>query len=304
MFFNEKKLTQAIGIALTGSALSLAVMSDASASATTMYNLTTKGGQDFSSNTTVCAPCNGGLGTDGWVHGFRGTSNGTDTSVAKWAGTTGVNKTPFGYTGAILHWAVHFTDLGTAEISSQDSLTRYGVAADIDTAKGAWSDQAEPGAGGWRHDLDYGLFKSDVSGTVVLNVQGINQANTNFGFTIFKGMNTGLTYGHHGDWNFNTNANGLTPSSVPGGGTTFTVADIVAYSAGGTNPQNLNTISFDAEAGQIYTIALGGYKNGDWIDTADGYKLAANVNAVPVPGAIWLFGSAVVGFVGFKRRSK
>jgi hypothetical protein len=45
---------------------------------------------------------------------------------------------------------------------------------------------------------------------------------------------------------------------------------------------------------------LGGYRNGAWSDTADGYVL--NVAAVPVPGAIWLFGSAMAGLIGFGRR--
>jgi hypothetical protein len=53
-----------------------------------------------------------------------------------------------------------------------------------------------------------------------------------------------------------------------------------------------NTFSFNAEAGQIYTIALGGYSTGGWTDTLDGYKLT--VSQVPIPGAVWLFGGTLV----------
>lgn len=305
------KIAKAIAMAITGTVMSVGAISNASASATatTMYNLSTYEGNDFSSNNTACAPCNGGVGTDGWVWGFNGAPLGSTNSVASWAGTGGTNTTPFGYNGGgVLHWGVHMTANGTAEISSQDSLTRYGVGADIDTAKGAWSDQALSGAQGWRHDVDFGLFKSDVGGTVTVNAQGINQSGTNFGFTIFKGMDTStVDYNHHGSWNLgnNTQLSAPTSSSLPNGNTTFTVANMVAYSIGGATPSNLNTISFTAEAGQIYTIALGGYKNGKWGDTVDGYKLdIGQVSAVPVPGAVWLFGSAMAGLIGLRGRKK
>jgi len=312
MSLNKTKLAKALAIAMAGSALSVVSISDASAAATTMYNLTTTDGEDNSTNTTICAPCAGG--TDGWLYEKGGESNGTDTSIAKWAGTSGTNTTPFGYIGAHLNWGVHMTSYDTAEISSQDSLTRYGVAADIDTAKGAWSDTNEPGARGWRHDLDFGLFKTDVGGTVTLSAQTLTQTpiDFNFGYTIIKGMNSSLAYSHHGDWNITNNVNGLTNASLPDGETNFDpdgagpltgVDAIVAYSVGGANSSNLNTISFDAEAGQVYTIIIGGYRNGLYIDTVDGYKLnISSVSNVPVPSAVWLFGSAMAGLVGFKRK--
>ena len=37
--------------------------------------------------------------------------------------------------------------------------------------------------------------------------------------------------------------------------------------------------------------------------SADKYLNAVPVNAVPLPAAAWLFGSALLGFVGFKRRA-
>ena len=133
----------------------------------------------------------------------------------------------------------------------------------------------------------------------------ITQSGTNFAFTIFKGMDTSIVaYNHHGAWNLGNNSQigAPTSSSLPGGNTTLSVANIVAYSIGNTptTGTNLNTITFNAEAGQIYTIALGGYRNGAWGLTQDGYKL--NVSAVPVPAAVWLFGSAMAGMIGVGRR--
>ncbi len=139
-----------------------------------MYNLTTNEGATNDS-TTPCAPCNVG-GTDGWVWGFQRHRTWLHQLGCGLGGhETAPNTTPFGYNGnGVLHWGLHMTTNGEAEISSQDSVDRYGVGADIDTAKGAWSDTALSGAQGWRHDLDFGLFKSDVGGTITLNAVAIN----------------------------------------------------------------------------------------------------------------------------------
>lgn len=314
MILLQTKLAKAIALAAAGTALSVAGITNASAASTTMYNL-------FHANSNgagvACSPCAIGS-TDGWVYGGTGNAPSSGVSpgfVGIGGSSTASTSTPFAYNGgSILNWGLHMTSNGTAEISNADAIARYGVSADIDTAKGAWSDAVSGStnnagqiASGWRHDLDIGLFKSDVGGLITLSATAINGSTAtstpNFGFTIFKGMDTSTAaYAHHGAWNSNNNAAGVTASSLLGTSATFTTADIVAYSVGGANPSNLNTISFNAEAGQIYTILLGGYRNGDWGVTADGYKLS--VAAVPVPGAVWLFGSAFAGFMGLVRRHK
>ncbi|WP_262965544.1 PEP-CTERM sorting domain-containing protein [Methylobacter psychrophilus] len=323
----KTKLAKAIALTITGVALTAGSVSSASASSTTMYNL-------FHSQGTVpCAPCSAGE-TDGWVWGgvADSTPSGTDTidlaTGAGWLGTAAQDKTPLGYKGGgVLHWAVQLNGGGTAQISNADSIARYGVSADIDIAKGGWSDNISGNtgvAGGWRHDVDFGLFKSDIAGLVTLSALAVNGTSPtttpNIGFTIFKGMDISTaSYLHHGAWNSTNNASGLTSASLPGGGTNFSglasgttavknaaaIANIVAYSVGGASTSNLNDISFTAEAGQIYTIALGGYRAGGWVDTLDGYKLnVGQVSAVPVPGAVWLFGSAMAGFLGLRRSKK
>ena len=356
----KTKFSLAIDCSLAGAVLATGFLPTASASSTTMYNLyQSQGG-------TPCAPCSSGI-TDGWVWGglADSTPSGTDTinlvgtprtingvlqydaitgallydvsPGAGWAGTAAQNKTPLGYKGGgTLNWAVELLGGGTAEISNADALTRYGVSTDIDVALGAWSDKSMPGQAGWRHDLDFGLFKSDVGGLVTLSALAVNNttpiSTTHFGFTILKGMDISAdNYNHHGAWNTNTNSTGLTLASLPSGGTNFggtpfsttgtyaektaanalinnaALANIVAYSVGGITPSNLNNISFIAEAGQIYTIALGGYQNGSTFFTADGYKLNISqsaVNAVPVPGAVWLFGTTIAGFLGLRRNKK
>lgn len=99
-----------------------------------------------------------------------------------------------------------------------------------------------------------------------------------------------VAYNHHGPaWNVGTNTQPGAPTadSLRGGNTNLPLSSIVAYSIGdpdGTGPltpTNLNTITFYAIANQVYTIAVGGYRNGDWFDTTDGYVLT--VSQAPVP---------------------
>ena len=278
-------IRKAVVMALAGSTVAFGGISSASAS-NTMYNTFNA----FATATpTDGDPAAGGAQptTDGWVWGGIGGTKaapgpGTPATFVGIDGSkTPKSRTPFGYKGsAIVNWAVQLGCSDSGVISQADSFTRYGVYADIDTAKGAWSDNSVSGAGGWKHNLDIGLFKSKVDTDVTLSVAGLTQTGTQFGFTIFKGVDTttDVAYGHHGAWNAGNNASGVTTASlVPG--TSFTTADVVAYSVGGASPSKLNQIVFHAKANKVYTIVLGGYRNGAWYDTADGYVLTATTAA-------------------------
>lgn len=287
-------------------AVAFAVLApNAHAAATTMYNLYNNFGA------TPCAPCIGpgnGVGgfTDGWVWGgpdpesFAGGTSGGNPSAATpgWVGTAGPTTTPFGYVaGASLNWAIDFGSASTsAEISNADALARYGVSADIDTAKGAWLDNAATPVG-WLHDLDIGLFRAQVTQTVRLSVQGVNFTEASFGITVFKGMNTNQAgYIHHGSWNNNQNGTPV-PTQF-----SFAAGDIVATTdTSGTTAVNLSMLEFVAEANQVYTVFVGGWRDGDWYDTRDGYVLSAQT--VPLPAAAWLFGLSL-GALGFQHRRR
>jgi len=276
-------IRKAVVMALAGSTVALGGISSALAS-NTMYN--TFNAFATAKPTDGVPPEGFQPTTDGWVWGGIGGTKavpgpGTPATFVGIDGSkTPQRRTPFGYKGsAIVNWAIQLGCSDSGVISQADSFTRYGVYADIDTAKGAWSDASTLGAQGWKHNLDIGLFKSKVDTDVTLSVAGLTQAGTQFGFTIFKGMDTtSVAYGHHGGWNAGNNASGVTADSlVPG--TSFTTDDVVAYSVGGASPSNLNQIVFHAKANKVYTIVLGGYRNGLWYDTADGYVLTATTAA-------------------------
>ena len=307
------KLAKAISLTIAGAALSVGTSS--AFAGLTMYNT-------YNAYSVAEATDLNAKGTDGWVYGKAVAPNGVASPgfVGIGGSSTVSNSTPFGYAGgAPVNWAAQLTGGGdSVTISSADAYTRYGVYADIDAGAGAWGNNAnhsnptDPGSiAGWRHNTDYGLFESNVTTQVNLSAVGVSgvtangtpilDPNNTFGFTIFQGMDTSTTaYSHHGSWNAGNNTAGLSAASLPGGGTTFTLSQIVAYSVGGANPQNISNISFTAQAGQVYTIVLGGYNNGSWGSTTEGYQLT--IASVPVPGAVWLFGSAMAGLIGFGRR--
>jgi len=51
-------------------------------------------------------------------------------------------------------------------------------------------------------------------------------------------------------------------------------------------------------AGSWYLIAVGGSGG-----SSGGYNISVSPAAVPVPGALWLFGSAMAGLIGFRKRA-
>ncbi|WP_262965541.1 VPLPA-CTERM sorting domain-containing protein [Methylobacter psychrophilus] len=298
----KTKLAKAITVAIAGTALSMSATT--TFASTTMYNTFT---------TTATSA------TDGWTRTFdNGTtspgiatgpqSQGNKGSIVPWLGTS-AGALPLGYTGSShLNWAVKLSGAGdSATISAADSLAKYGTAAEIDTGGGAWNDNGLNASGvatttgptGWRHQTDIGIIQSDVAQFVTLNLSTIGGTFSRFGVTVFDGVDTNTAnYSHHGAWN----APGATTPSLftksnPFGTTGLTN---VGYS---DNVNSVDSYSFLAEAGKQYSVYLGGVGFSRWNTGVDGYALNIKTTSpVPLPGAVWLFGSALAGFVGLRRR--
>lgn len=285
----KTKLAKAVTMILAGTALSAGAVSTASAHV--MYN----------TFTTTAASA-----TDGWNYTFDGTDTDTIATGAEskghlgtqvpWVGTAG-GALPFGYIGsAPLSWAAAIHANGTMQVSSADALADYGVAAEIDTGAGAWKDA---NGTGWKHQTDLGLIRSDFDTTIRLNLTTLGGAllnNDNFGVTVFTGMDTTTgDYSHHGGWN-NASKPETTSNPFYGAG----VGSGMTYLTHDTTVDASNYLEFFAQAGQVYTIALGGNGVGTWSQNVAGYEL--NISAVPVPAAVWLFGSALMGYLGLQKR--
>ena len=279
-------------LAIAG-AVTAAIFGAASAEAHVMYN------------TAIASDQNGG--TDGWVWNGQGNPGYDSGTYTPWLGTSG-GALPFGYTGQMhLNWAAAIHDYDALTVSEADAAHHYsGAQVEIDTGAGAWKDA---NGTGWKHQTDIGLVKTDFDTLVRINIARVNPSSTilqndNFGVTVFTGMDTTpksvRTYSHHGGWN-NATITETNPSP-------FYIASGVSYGQGLTHltydptVDMNNYIEFFAEAGQVYTIALGGNGVGTWSQNVSDYALT--IKAVPVPGAVWLFGSAMAGMVGFGRRRK
>jgi hypothetical protein len=232
-----------------------------------------------------------------------------NTTFSGW--NTSSSLLPFGFSNQRLNWAVDVTSSSeTLTVSSQDAYNRYGIWGDIDTAKGAWFDGK---TSGWEHQTDVGLIKSSVDAVININITGIADPINgglwnNFGVSIYSGMPEG-TWKLHGSWNcpacdvilpdgtiLKTAANFQDNSPLSDSGMTYITHDSTVDAA--------NSISFNASAGVVYTILLGGNSGGTVFNPKEGYALNITTAPVPVPAAFWLFGSALVGLTGVARKKR
>jgi len=274
----KTKLAKAIAIVAVGS-LSLGLASNASAHV--MYNT-------YNMDGTAGGP-------DGWTG-----------SGIPWLGVAG-GANPFGYIGnQAQNWAVEIRNNGQASVVSRaEAIEDYGDTAtvDLDSANGAWGswpiDPLSPSSGnqGWAHQTDFGLIKSDVATDVRVDVSSLSGGIDNYGITVFTGMDDGTAlFDHHAPWNIDY---------IPGAFEGPAMVDNplgtngVIYKAHGDS----STVTFHAEADQVYSIYLGGnVVGGTPFAGVEGY--VATVSAVPVPASVWLMGSALMGLVGVSRKRR
>jgi hypothetical protein len=276
-------LAKAVAMVITGSALSMATAT----ASTTMYN------------TFVISLDPEIDRTDGWTYS-DGPSKGVSVGATlnPWLGTAG-GALPFNYTGkSALNWAAHITNAGDSlTISAADAAANYnGAQVDIDSGKGAWQDTSSANQG-WAHNTDIGLFKSDVTTKVSLTASFVNNPTEKFGITLFTGMDTGTGYTHHINWN-------NPPDASYSKSNPFKTTGVI-YKNRKINVDATNAFEFIAEAGQIYSIYLGGYRGSDdWMTNRDFYQLNITTSPVPVPAAAWLFGSGLLGLMSYSRKKK
>jgi len=293
-------LSKAITIALTGSSLFLCT----NVSAKAMYNT-------YNSHDTFTPTDNGKKGTDGWVWGkslfYDLAEELNHPSDASWAGTDD-NKAPFNYQASgHLNWAAHIQGAGHSQvISQQNAFDSYGVYADIDSTGGSWVDQTGTS---WKHNTEIGLIKSDVTQRVHINISSLTGPSalgtSKYAATIYTGMDTTTgSYNHHGVWNYHNfgTVNHDNPLYILDPLVEGTGMKHLTYS---TNIDESNNLTFIAQAGEIYSILLGGYLGENWNTQHDGHIVnitTSSVSAVPIPAAAWLMGSGLLGLASYKRR--
>ena len=179
------------------------------------------------------------------------------------------------------------TDYG---LSAADAIANHGAGSTfvLQSANNKWTP-----ASSWGNALDYGLINLQVGGDLVVTVEADTSLSSTFapGFTLWSGWDQGFGNKHQA-WNANPNAPtplGATGLTYKGHAATTTDGGSVTYTFTGLT------------AGQ-YTLFIGG--NGS-NNSNEYYKANLKVAAVPIPAAVWLFGSALagMGIIG-RRRDK
>jgi hypothetical protein len=103
------------------------------------------------------------------------------------------------------------------------------------------------------------------------------------------------TWGAELDWTKPVNP-ALNPSVDFAGRSVADVIDLYNGSAGGTG--------YDlAESGFDWIRYIGVTSNGTSQPEIDGFADVSPANAVPIPGAVWLLGTGLLGIVGMRKRS-
>ena len=144
-----------------------------------------------------------------------------------------------------------------------------------------------------------------------------NPTFSQFGITVFTGLDTTTAaYSHHGAWNCPgcTTGTPSVPAPKPfdasnpfygagvGSGVVYdgSIGVSIPGQAYSDNVDGINGFTFLAQAGQVYSVYLGGVGFSRWNAGVDNYQLT--VSAVPIPAAVWLFGSALAGLGVIGRR--
>lgn len=154
------------------------------------------------------------------------------------------------------------------------------------------------GATNWGHTADFGLFELHHDATVTITVSS-DGSNLRPAFGLWDGWDTNSGSSRHDEY---LNNGALSPmgsvlgsSLIPHDPTAWAVAAIQGSTATATLTRFLT-------AGN-YTLILGGY-DGTFAGANLAYTttISAAASPVPVPGAVWLFGSAMAGLIGFGKR--
>ncbi len=236
----------------------------------------------------------------GWLTDDLGTDLGYQVVTTFTGWNTASSLLPFGFNNERLNWAADITASGDAlTVSSQDAHDRYGIWGDIDTAKGAWFD----GVNGWEHQTDVGLIRSSVDAVININVTGIKAPTasatwTNFGVSIYSGM-------PEGQWKFHGGWNCASCTYYPGFQADSPLSDSgMTYITHDATVDSVNGVSFNASAGVVYTILLGGNSGLNHFTPKEGYAVNITTAPVPVPSAFWLFGSVLAGLSGVASKKR
>lgn len=219
-------------------------------------------------------------------------STANSNSTGPWS--DGSNTKPTGYVGNMpVTWIADIqNNINPNEVDTVSTASALAAGASaIESLSNRWNPSRS-----WGNALDFGLITLHSAGNLLITVEADATKNSTFtpGFTLFSGWDTSPNSSKHGSWNVALPAVPVNPRGTTG--LTY-VGQASSTVAGGTA-----SYLFTNLAAGNYSLWIGG--NGTVASPVGSQTYIATLSAspVPVPGAVWLFGSAIAGLVGFGRR--
>ena len=170
---------------------------------------------------------------------------------------------------------------------------------------------------GWVHHSDWFAFQANSVGSIDIKVTA--QASTSDQHPAFTVWNSGSSAfapaavnpdaGFH---SYNQVASDI-PGTFVGFSNNYGPNDLLGFGPGanalagtqalhgtdGTGHNYAELIFNNLTTGAWYSVVVGGSSS-----AVGAYNFTANISSVPVPGAVWLFGSAMAGLIGFGKRKR
>lgn len=219
-------------------------------------------------------------------------STANSNSTGPWS--DGSTTKPSGYIGKMpVTWVADILTANETDVVSKANAIAQGASSTyaVESLANRWNP-----ARSWGNALDFGLITLHSTGNLLIEVAADASQSSTFtpGFTLFSGWDTSPTSSKHGSWNVALPAVPVNPRGTTG----LTYAGQASTTVAGGTASYLFT---NLAAGN-YSLWIGG--NGPVASTtgSQSYVATLTTSPVPVPGAVWLFGSAMAGLISFNRR--